>query len=47
MFFFEILSVRLGSFSITIKLRNKIDNFEWFLTTVYDPMLAQHKQAFG
>jgi uncharacterized membrane protein len=36
----EVISVKLGYFSITVLLRSKWDNFQWALTIVYGPVLA-------
>jgi hypothetical protein len=35
-----------GQFSITVHLYNKSDNFSWFFSTIYGPVLSNLKRAF-
>jgi hypothetical protein len=42
----EVISVKLGCFSITVLLWNKWNNFQWALTTLYGPVLNSRKYDF-
>jgi hypothetical protein len=42
----DVLSIKMGCFSITVLLRNKWDNFQWALTTLYGPVLLSRKSDF-
>lgn len=37
---------KVGAFSITVKFRDKRDNFSWRCTSVYGPTARAHKQIF-
>jgi hypothetical protein len=40
------MGVFVGSFSITIFLKNISDSFDWALTNVYGPVLSHMKSSF-
>ena len=40
------LDIYQGSFSISVKFRNKNDSFDWWLTGVYGPCSASAKVQF-
>ena len=42
----SLLASHVGSFSLSIKLKNTLNNFEWWLTGVYGPCTSNLKSAF-
>lgn len=43
---FSILDSWIMEFSITVHIKNKFDDFEWILTTVYGPVLSNLRNNF-
>ena len=37
---------QVSTFSLSIKFKNSLDNFEWWLTGVYGPCISNLKPAF-
>lgn len=43
---FTVLNEYLREFSVSIHLKNKLDNFEWFFFNVYGPTVANKRKKF-
>ena len=43
---FSLVAFYIKQFSITVHLRNKINNFEWCYTTVYGPLTSDSRRVF-
>ena len=42
----SILASHVGSFSLSVKFKNSLNNFEWWLTGVFGPCTSNLKAAF-
>ena len=42
----SFMDSQVGTFSLSVKFKNTLDNFEWWLTGVYGPYISNLKPAF-
>ena len=42
----SMVDSQIGTFSLSIKFKNILDNFEWWLTGVYGPCISNLKSTF-
>lgn len=43
---FDVGNIVHGDFHVKFKLRNKLDNFEWILISIYGAAQNEHKESF-
>lgn len=43
---YDVLDVQIFYYSVTIHLKNKSEQFTWYFTSVYAPVLSQQRSSF-